>query len=704
MRGNTRTARASSCATCPSTRATSSTSTTRRSSSRATACSAPASSATCSSRCAKGSRRGLVVLVIDVRRAQHHRRQRRLDGALRDADAQRATGARSTAYAGLDVAETNLAAPGITLGGAVAVAAESARAARALPGSGLPGQRLDGQRHAALQRRARLLRQRRRARGTTRAARTPATAPPSSATSASAARSASGADLSVATQLWLQLPARTHRREATRCRPRTCAARTRAHRFRHRPRPQRALDAARQRCEHDTRDQPFLPTRGWLASLTAELGLLPAAPTTTTSSVELDASHWWQLPWHEHVLALGALRRRDRGQRAVLRAVLRRRPQRLFAATRARLNFDRRPAPNFLGTDIVEVRYGNYARQARRASTASRSIAGAAHLRHRLFGSVGRLRRWPATRDITDPPLGYSGLARIPVDFTVNARLPHGHAARRLRVRVLERARLRPGARQGARWWSVGAALEHREPSRADARLARLAWLLGLAARAVRCFVGRLGADAASGRRMTSSRAKRSFDWDADTRPLLPRSGFPRRARREHCRRKLSRGLPTTIVLTAAVYRAGSNRAPLDHGADLQGHLARVGRGLPASKSSARLDRRAGPPRSKACSGAARRCTVCSRATPPRSRRASPLRRAGKIQINPVSPEAAAEDPALGDAPEQHRHGRAGRRAIQHLHRPVPAAHRRRRARGQLRHAPATLPARISQSTGSQCP
>ncbi len=52
-------------------------------------------------------------------------------------------------------------------------------------------------------------------------------------------------------------------------------------------------------------------------------------------------------------------------------------------------------------------------------------------------------------------------------------------------------------------------------------------------------------------------------------------------------RAKLSRGLPTTIVLTAAIYRAGQNEPRVDRGADLQGHLARLGGGLPRGGAAA---------------------------------------------------------------------------------------------------------------------
>jgi len=83
------------------------------------------------------------------------------------------------------------------------------------------------------------------------------------------------------------------------------------------------------------------------------------------------------------------------------------------------VNFDRRPAPNFLGTDIVEVRYGKYAFKLAGEYRiplfrGHRSIYGID-----FFGSAG-IYGLAGTRDITSPPVGYSGLSQIPVDLTGN--------------------------------------------------------------------------------------------------------------------------------------------------------------------------------------------------------------------------------------------------------------------------------------------
>jgi hypothetical protein len=84
------------------------------------------------------------------------------------------------------------------------------------------------------------------------------------------------------------------------------------------------------------------------------------------------------------------------------------------------VNFDRRPPKNFLGTEIVEVRYGKYAFK---LGTEYRIPLYRGH--HSvygidLFGSLG-VYGVAGDRDLTSPPRAYSGLATIPIDVTANA-------------------------------------------------------------------------------------------------------------------------------------------------------------------------------------------------------------------------------------------------------------------------------------------
>jgi outer membrane protein assembly factor BamA len=230
-----------------------------------------------------------------------------------------------------------------------------------------------------------------------------------------------GRDLSISTQIWLNYRLETleasYPLEASHLRGQTEAARE--------PidfdivRGRSVLSTLGATLEHDTRDHPFLPTRGWRASVTAEVGLLPAGSDYDYQRLEAQASHWWRLPWDDHVFRLQLFAGAIAGNAPFFEQYyvgdfcdfL---PSRVLG-----VNFDRRPAPNFLGTDIVEVRYGKYAFKIAGEYRVPlfrgrRSIYGID-----LFASMG-IYGVAGTRDITSPPVGYSGLAQVPVDLTGN--------------------------------------------------------------------------------------------------------------------------------------------------------------------------------------------------------------------------------------------------------------------------------------------
>jgi outer membrane protein assembly factor BamA len=179
------------------------------------------------------------------------------------------------------------------------------------------------------------------------------------------------------------------------------------------------LSTVRGALQHDTRDHPFLPTRGWLVNLNTELALLPAALDYDYQKFEGRAARWWRLPWSRHVLSLDVYGGAIAGSAPFfeqfyvgdLTDFL---PDRVLG-----MNFDRRPPPNFLGTQIVEERYANYAFRLSGEYRiplyrGQRSIYGID-----LFGGGG-IYGLASARSITDPPTGYSGAARIPVDITAS--------------------------------------------------------------------------------------------------------------------------------------------------------------------------------------------------------------------------------------------------------------------------------------------
>jgi outer membrane protein assembly factor BamA len=178
------------------------------------------------------------------------------------------------------------------------------------------------------------------------------------------------------------------------------------------------LSALRAELVYDTRDRPFLPTRGTLASLRATVALEPLGSSYSYQKIELGWQHWWRLPWR-HVVSLELNGGAIAGDAPFFEQfyvgdftdLL---PDRILG-----LNPDRRQPPNLLGTDIVEIRYGEYAARIEgeyriplytgRGSVYGIDFFTAAG----LYGVAGR-------RDFEDPPSGYEGLARVPVDLTYN--------------------------------------------------------------------------------------------------------------------------------------------------------------------------------------------------------------------------------------------------------------------------------------------
>jgi outer membrane protein insertion porin family len=363
----------------------------------------------------KGSSRGLVVLVIDVVERNTIVLNDVRMGISADADNQ-GNSRPLTAYAGIDVAETNLLGTGITLGSAMAVAQNQlALRVRFLDPAFLGSSWMTS---GTL-----LYNDARDFFGT---ADIDKVDPNSNSSSQSAVVSYKrfggsvgvGRDLSIATQFWLN-----YRLESITADYPLEASEQRG--FRTEPiafdivRGRSVLSTLRATLDYDTRDQPFLPTRGWKASVTAEVGLLPAASDYNYQRIEVSASHWWHMPWHDHVLRLELFAGAISGDPPFFEQYYVGDFSDFLPSRVLGVNFDRRPAPNFLGTDIVEVRYGNYAFKIAGEYRiplfrGRRSIYGID-----LFASAG-MYGVAGDRDITSPPVGYSGWSRIPVDLTGN--------------------------------------------------------------------------------------------------------------------------------------------------------------------------------------------------------------------------------------------------------------------------------------------
>jgi outer membrane protein insertion porin family len=178
------------------------------------------------------------------------------------------------------------------------------------------------------------------------------------------------------------------------------------------------LSTIRASLVYDTRDEPFLPTRGDRVSLLGEVSLSPLGSDYPYAKLQLHGSHWFSLPWG-HVLELDGFAGAIFGTAPLFEQYYVGDFSDLLPDRVLGLNFDRRSAPNFLSTDIGEVRYGQYAAELDAIYRmplyrGRRSVYGID-----LFASFG-VYGVANQQDITAVPSGYSGLAQVPIDLTFN--------------------------------------------------------------------------------------------------------------------------------------------------------------------------------------------------------------------------------------------------------------------------------------------
>jgi hypothetical protein len=362
----------------------------------------------------KGSQRGLVVLVIDVSERNTIVINDISMGLAADAGGNGRVRVLS-GYAGLDVAETNLAGTGITLGGAMAVASNQlALRVRFLDPAFLGSNWMLG---GSL-----LYNDATDYFGTSRVAWVdPNTDVQFDSAAVDYTRFGGslgvGRDLSVSTQLWLH-----YRLESLNASYPFEASQVRG--FATEPidfdiiRGRSVLSTLRGTLQVDTRDHPFLPTRGSFTTVTTEVGLLPAGRDYDYARIDMQTSRWFKLPWREHVLRLSAFAGRHLRQCAVLRAVLRRRLQRLLARPRPGRDV-RPPVPQeFLG----HRDRGGALRQIRlRRQREYRIPLYRGH--HTVFGidffGSGGIYSVASDRDFTHPPRA-TRVCAFPLDLTFN--------------------------------------------------------------------------------------------------------------------------------------------------------------------------------------------------------------------------------------------------------------------------------------------
>ncbi|MGA2450550.1 MAG: BamA/TamA family outer membrane protein [Polyangiaceae bacterium] len=172
---------------------------------------------------------------------------------------------------------------------------------------------------------------------------------------------------------------------------------------------------------HDTRDDPFLPRTGHHVVASADVSLTPFGSDYPYTKLVLRGSQWWPMPFG-HVLHLEGFAGGIFGTAPLFERFYVGDFSDLLPDRVLDLNFDRRPAPNFLNTDIVEIRYGNYAAKVDAEYRVplyrgTRSIYGVD-----VFGSVG-VYGVANLQDFVNPATGYSGFATVPIDLTFNVGL-----------------------------------------------------------------------------------------------------------------------------------------------------------------------------------------------------------------------------------------------------------------------------------------
>jgi outer membrane protein assembly factor BamA len=178
------------------------------------------------------------------------------------------------------------------------------------------------------------------------------------------------------------------------------------------------LSTLRAKLVHDTRDEPFLPTRGWYVQLLGDLSLTPFGSDYPYAKVVASTSRWIPLSWG-HVLRFEGFAGAIFGEAPLFEKFYVGDFSDLLPDRVLDLNFDRRPAPNFFGTTIAEVRYGSYAAKINSEYRVPiyrghRTVYGVD-----VFSSVG-LYAVANARDFTEHARGYSGLQTVPIDLTFN--------------------------------------------------------------------------------------------------------------------------------------------------------------------------------------------------------------------------------------------------------------------------------------------
>jgi outer membrane protein insertion porin family len=181
------------------------------------------------------------------------------------------------------------------------------------------------------------------------------------------------------------------------------------------------LSTLRTTVVHDTRDDPVLPMSGHFLTASFDASLTPLGSDYPYAKLVAHASQWFELPWG-HVVGIDGFVGAIFGSAPIFERFYVGDLTDLLPDRVLDLNFDRRSAPNYLNTDIVENRYGNYAAKLDAeyripVYRGTRSIYGVD-----LFGSFGFF-GLANDEDFVARARGYRGFGTVPVGLTFNAGL-----------------------------------------------------------------------------------------------------------------------------------------------------------------------------------------------------------------------------------------------------------------------------------------
>jgi outer membrane protein assembly factor BamA len=182
---------------------------------------------------------------------------------------------------------------------------------------------------------------------------------------------------------------------------------------------QTVFSSLRAALTYDTRDAPFLATRGTHASIAVTAGAPPLGSDYSFMRVDLDAQRWIPLPIGRHVLRLEAFAGAIAGDAPFFEKYYVGDFTDLLPDRLLDLAPDRRQPPNFLGTDIIEVRFGDFAAKIG-AEYRIPLYTGRGSIYGVDFFAAAGIYGVATSRELTDPPAGYEGFARAPIDLTYN--------------------------------------------------------------------------------------------------------------------------------------------------------------------------------------------------------------------------------------------------------------------------------------------